>query len=304
MSDPEPIQLALKVDVDTRIGTTDGVPRLAGILSRYNIKASFYFSLGPDNSGKAVWRVFTRPGFLAKQLRTGGSGAYGIRTLLYGTLLPAPIIGKGLGSMLPDLEAEGHEVGLHAWDHVRWHDRLWRMSPREIEAEVGRGVEAFIKQTGSSPRGFAAPAWRINRPAAEALKSAGVEYMAATRGRFPYLPVFEDGASGLLEIPTTMPTADEVLGSGEVARENLDDYFLAGLGNSGLQVMTVHAEMEGRWLAEVFEKFLVGCLERGVTFLRLRDIAAKAMSAGSEIPSLSCIRKSIPGRPGDVSHQL
>jgi undecaprenyl phosphate-alpha-L-ara4FN deformylase len=52
--------IALKVDVDTYVGTRDGVPQLLAILERFGIKATFYFSLGPDNSGKAIRRIFTR----------------------------------------------------------------------------------------------------------------------------------------------------------------------------------------------------------------------------------------------------
>ena len=62
--------IALKVDVDTYVGTRDGVPHLLEILERFGIKATFYFSMGPDNSGKAIRRIFTRKGFLKKMLRT------------------------------------------------------------------------------------------------------------------------------------------------------------------------------------------------------------------------------------------
>ena len=59
--------VALKVDVDTYAGTRDGVQRLLSILDDFDIKATFYFSMGPDNSGKAIRRLFTRKGFLKKK---------------------------------------------------------------------------------------------------------------------------------------------------------------------------------------------------------------------------------------------
>ena len=52
--------LALKVDADTDRGTREGVPRLIDILSRYGAGATFLFSLGPDHTGRALKRVFTR----------------------------------------------------------------------------------------------------------------------------------------------------------------------------------------------------------------------------------------------------
>jgi hypothetical protein len=81
--------IALKIDVDTDRGTAEGVPRLAQQLERMGIRATFLFSLGPDNTGRAMKRVF-RKGFLKKVQRTSVVQHYGIKTLLYGTLLPAP----------------------------------------------------------------------------------------------------------------------------------------------------------------------------------------------------------------------
>ena len=81
--------LAVKVDVDTLKGYLEGVPRLLDIFGRRDLRVSFFFSFGPDNSGRAIRRVF-RKGFIGKMLRTNAPGTYGMATLLYGTLLPAP----------------------------------------------------------------------------------------------------------------------------------------------------------------------------------------------------------------------
>lgn len=80
--------LALKIDVDTWRGTREGVPQLVALLQRHHVGATFLFSLGPDNTGRALKRVF-RKGFLQKVSRTSVLEHYGLRTLLYGTVLPA-----------------------------------------------------------------------------------------------------------------------------------------------------------------------------------------------------------------------
>ncbi|TAK66152.1 MAG: 4-deoxy-4-formamido-L-arabinose-phosphoundecaprenol deformylase, partial [Betaproteobacteria bacterium] len=87
------MKLALKIDVDTYRGTREGVPRLIEALQRHQAGASFLFSLGPDHTGRAITRAF-RPGFMKKVSRTSVLEHYGIKTLLYGTLLPGPDIGK------------------------------------------------------------------------------------------------------------------------------------------------------------------------------------------------------------------
>jgi peptidoglycan/xylan/chitin deacetylase (PgdA/CDA1 family) len=291
------------VDVDTWLGTREGVPRLRRIFKARGIRASFFLSLGPDNSGRAIWRVFTKPGFLAKMLRTRAPGAYGLRTLFMGTLLPAPLIGKGQESQVRALFEDGHEVGLHAWDHVAWHDGLWKMKPDMVRSEVQKGLEAFRRLTGRSAGSFAAPAWRISGTAIEALSEAGLVYMSATRGRGPYRPVLNGRVFGLLELPTTLPTADEVLGRDGVTVRNLDDYFAAQLLEPGLHVLTIHAEMEGRGLAGTFERLLDTCLENQVEFVRLLDVAEAVLQDGRDIPRSEVVKTKLPGRPGLVSHQ-
>ena len=86
------MKLALKIDVDTYHGTRKGVPRLVQLLKKHDAGATFFFSLGPDHTGRAIKRAF-RPGFLSKVSRTSVVSHYGLRTLLYGTLLPGPDIG-------------------------------------------------------------------------------------------------------------------------------------------------------------------------------------------------------------------
>src|SRR6188472_4706783 len=106
------LKLALKIDVDTFRGTREGVPRLVEILQRHQAGATFLFSLGPDHTGRAIKRAL-RPGFMQKVGRTSVVEHYGIRTLLYGTLLPGPDIGRRCAQTLRRVRDAGFEVGIH-----------------------------------------------------------------------------------------------------------------------------------------------------------------------------------------------
>src|SRR5262249_18294427 len=119
-------RVALKIDCDTLEGTREGVPRLVEILGKRGIRATFYFTLGPDRSGVAIRRIFTRKGFLTKMIRSRAPSLYGWRTMLYGTVLPAPRIGARTEEVLRAAARAGHETGVHGWDHVGWHDGLDR----------------------------------------------------------------------------------------------------------------------------------------------------------------------------------
>src|SRR5688572_11877497 len=115
------MNLALKIDVDTYRGTRVGVPRLVECLKRHGAQATFFFSLGPDHTGRAIRRVF-RPGFMGKVRRTSVLSHYGLPTLLYGTALPGPDIGRRCREILRKVRDDGFEPAIHSWDHVGWQD--------------------------------------------------------------------------------------------------------------------------------------------------------------------------------------
>ena len=131
--------IALKIDVDTYRGTREGALRLADVLERLGVQATFLFSLGPDHTGRAIRRAFRR-GFLGKVKRTSVLQHYGLKTLLYGVLLPGPRIGKRAGAAMRDIGQRGFEAGVHTWDHVRWQDGVSTASLEWTRRELTTGA--------------------------------------------------------------------------------------------------------------------------------------------------------------------
>lgn len=291
--------IALKIDVDTYIGTRDGVPRLLEILGRFGIRATFYFSMGPDNSGKAIRRIFTRKGFLKKMLRTRAPSAYGIRTMLYGTLLPAPMIASSFPEILKKTEALGHEVGIHCWDHVKWHDYLpWL--PKPVTAlELGRASSLFEEIMGRRARTTAAPGWTVTAASLEIQDALKLSHCSDARGYAPFYPVMEGRRFQTLQIPTTWPTADELLGENGITAETINDHYLTLL-KPGLNVHTIHAEMEGRGLAPCFTDLLERLLALGVRFITLAEAAREFGRDANDAP---LAMGELPGRAGRVAIQ-
>lgn len=292
--------IALKVDVDTYAGTRDGVPRLLTILGSLGIHATFYFSMGPDNSGKAIRRIFTRKGFLKKMLRTKAPSTYGLRTLLYGTFLPAPRIAGSFPDVLKRTLQAGNEVGIHCWDHVHWHDHLPKMRMDEVCGEFEKSCSLFLEIFGQRAATTAAPGWTVSADSLELQDTLGLCYCSDSRGYAPFYPVFGGRRFSTLQIPTTLPTADELLGSEGITTKNINDYYLS-LIKPGLNVHTIHAEMEGGFLSDAFTDLLRRLLQGGARFCCLRDVAQSAYAAMP--PDCVLAMGEISGRAGAVAVQ-
>ncbi|GAM09757.1 putative 4-deoxy-4-formamido-L-arabinose-phosphoundecaprenol deformylase ArnD [Geobacter sp. OR-1] len=263
--------IAFKVDVDTYSGTRDGVPHLVEILGRFGIRATFYFSMGPDNSGKAIRRIFRR-GFLRKMMRTGAPSAYGLRTMLYGTILPPPYIAERLPDTLRSVEQAGHEVGIHCWDHVKWHDYLPWLPKQTALMELGRASAAFEEVFGHRTRTTAAPGWTVTPDSLEIQDAMGLAYCSDSRGTRPFYPVMEGRRFNTLQIPSTWPTLDEILGESGITTDNINDHYLS-LVRPGLNVHTIHAELEGNAYSATFTALLERLSEMGVRFATLGEAA-------------------------------
>jgi peptidoglycan/xylan/chitin deacetylase (PgdA/CDA1 family) len=292
------MQLAIRVDVDTRAGLREGVPRLLDLFKRRSLRASFFVSFGPDNSGRALRRIW-RPGFLLKMWRTNPLRVYGLRTLLSGTLLPALPVGEGAPDILESIMAQGHELGIHGYDHVLWQDRVERMDEKEIEGELCRAKAAYERLLGACPLSSAAPGWRCTPASLAVQDRLGFLYASDVRGTSPFFPVHNGRRLETLQIPTTLPTLDELLGRKKAILDLLFDSL-----REGLNVHTIHAEVEGGAHLAFFECFLREVERRGVQVLRLRDLAERILRNGVvTLPRVSVRRDTIPGRSGWVACQ-
>ncbi|HIJ86706.1 MAG TPA: 4-deoxy-4-formamido-L-arabinose-phosphoundecaprenol deformylase [Desulfuromonadales bacterium] len=293
-----PPAVALKVDVDTFVGTRDGIPNLLRILLQFGIRATFYFSLGPDNSGKAIRRIFHR-GFLSKMLRTRAPSMYGVRTLLYGTLLPAPMIGEGLPDVMRSVQLAGHEVGIHCWDHVRWHDYLSRFPKQTTFRELDQARTSFEEIFGQRARSTAAPGWTVSADSLEIQDRMELSHCSDARGTGPFFPAMAGRRFSTLQIPTTWPTMDELLGENGITLDTINDHYLQLL-QPGLNVHTIHAELEGNALSSTFIELLQRLAERNVRYLTLAEVADEF---GAHAPSCELGMKYIAGRAMPVAIQ-
>ena len=323
------VLFALKVDVDTFRGMREGLPRMLELFRERGIRASIFVSMGPDHSGRAIRRVFTKPGFLTKMLRTKAVSLYGPRTILYGTLLPGPRIAAGNVDLFRRIETEGHESGVHGWDHVRWQDGLPKFSEATIEREFTRAFETFEKITGHRPRATAAPGWIVTERSLAVQDRLGLDYVSDVRGAFPFLPRMAGRTFKTPQIATTLPTLEELIGSveeGEINARLVEEARRQTLARPGAPVVhTVHTEVEGLSRAGLFADLLDRLLAEGARFEPLIDVASRFVAPGRspeggigvagrsnpaapevDIPLAVCeVRNgTLPGRSGTLACQV
>jgi len=256
------MDLGLRIDVDTLRGTREGVPRLLQTLEKHRLKASFFFSVGPDNMGRHLWRLL-RPAFLLKMLRTNAASLYGWEILLRGTFWPGPDIGPLCRSQISRAAAAGHEIGLHAWDHQRWQARVNRLSETELWQELERGQKRLQQIIGRAPDCAAAPGWRMTTEALELRQRHPNRYSSDCRGEAIFRPRLRSGKPGQVQIPTTLPTYDEVVGPG-AGPEDYYTMILRRISSDRLNVLTIHAEVEGMIAADLFDDFLSRAAKAGI----------------------------------------
>jgi peptidoglycan/xylan/chitin deacetylase (PgdA/CDA1 family) len=296
------VNLALKVDADTYRGTRDGVPRLIDALRKHNAGATFLFSLGPDHTGRAIKRVFRR-GFVGKVRRTSVVSHYGLATLMYGTLLPGPDIGRRCAEVMRATRDGGFEVGIHTYDHVKWQDGVVEADAAWTRREMERACERFREIFGAEPRVHGAAGWQMNRYAYRLTQQLGFGFCSDTRGTHPFVPVCQAEIVACPQLPTTLPTLDELIGTDGLDASNVAERVLALTREAPAtgHVYTLHAELEGLRLLPVFEQLLRGWQEMGLTLTSLGDYFDALPD--KNLPRHEVTAGEVPGRAGRLALQ-
>ncbi|MEF8754531.1 MAG: polysaccharide deacetylase family protein [Accumulibacter sp.] len=277
-------RIALKIDVDSYRGTLHGVPALIDLLQRHRAAASFFFSFGPDHGGRESRRL--SPARYHDRL-----------TRLYGLLLPAPRIGVRCVDGMLQARAAGFEVAVHAWDRVGWETRSPSAANAWIEAEMTLACRRFTDIFGEQPHACAAPGWRTNRHALRLTQRLGLGYASDCRGTSPFIPVIDGEIVLCPQLPTTLPTIDELLATGSTSVEQAIERLVEEPSRiAGDHVFTLRAELEGMCFLPAFARLLGEWQARGHASSTLRELIGSRNIV--TLPRHEVAFASIPGRIG------
>jgi undecaprenyl phosphate-alpha-L-ara4FN deformylase len=258
------MKIGLRIEVATLRGTRHAVPRLAAILKEHGARATFLLNLGPDRTGRA----------LGSLPRVSRLRCYGLRALLSGTLLPAADVGLRCGDALRALPKEGHEAGILAFDRADWVNHIATADENWTASAMQRARERYEEIFAVPALTHGAPGWRMNRYAYRYSQRLGFRHCSDTRGSGPFIPVIRGEVVACPQLPTTLPTLDELVASGLGTDGAVQRLLAASREPAPVgHVLTLRAEVEGTVYAAALQALLAGWRALGIEAVPLRDYA-------------------------------
>jgi peptidoglycan/xylan/chitin deacetylase (PgdA/CDA1 family) len=194
---------------------------------------------------------------------------------------------------------QGFEVGVHAYDHVKWQDGVARASLEWTRRQMRLAADTFEDVFGLAPTIHGAAGWQVNEHVPQLERELGFRVASDTRGTHAFLP----NGGGILQLPTTLPTLDELVGrNGATARDAVEQLLrLTSVLIAKEHVFTLHAELEGNAYFSEFEHLLTGWRRQGYRFVSL-GTAAEAQNLAT-LPRCPIAIGSVAGRSGNLAMQ-
>ena len=301
---PDPLrmdcELVVKVDVYTPEDYFEGLPCMLDILRERGVKASIFFSMGLAGGEKQSNAVSPK-NFFSKILPGSLLEAMGLMKSGREPLSKEPLLVESSPDILKRALSEGHDCGIHPWNCGKWKSGLEKMSQEEIRSALSKALEYYMRISGSSPSGFAAPDWRLSADALAVQDDFGFEYCSDTRGFAPFVPRVSGSVFRTLQIPSTLPRLGEHPHFETADAEALNDKYL-DLLEPGLNVYSASAELEGRAMRGFFVRFLDCCVEGEIKFATLRDVASRYCEQKLP-PVCDIVPSEYPGYSGRIAVQ-
>ena len=173
----------------------------------------------------------------------------------------------------------------------------------EVRAEFELARAEFRRVFGAEARTAGAAGWQSNALSREAYDAADLLYGSDTRGAAPFFPRIDGRVFRTLEIPSTLPTLDELMGRPEYPDDAIVDHLMSLLRDDRLNVFTLHAEIEGMGRRELFRELLAAGKRQRVKYVRLDDCARELLANRDAIPVCDQTYAAIDGRSGAVATQ-
>ena len=177
------------------------------------------------------------------------------------------------------------------------------MDLASVRGEFESARREFVRIFGEEALAAGAAGWQSNALSRAVYDEAGLLYSSDTRGTHPFFPRIGAVVFRTLEIPSTLPTLDELMGRPGFPDSAIAGHLVSLLRTDRLNVFTLHAEIEGMGRRGIFRELMAACRNSGVEFVRLEDEARRILSDRAAIPVCDQVMAKIDGRSGLVATQ-
>lgn len=164
-------RLALRIEVPGYRARA-ALPVLTKLLQAHGAGASFVFALGPDWLGRSLARH--------------------------------------CAGTLKQVRDAGFDLGTFGWQPGRWAKQVGHADAPWTETQFRLTTEHFAGIFETAPTLHAAPGWHSNPHALRLTQRYAYACASDTRGRHPFIPVWNGEIVRCPQIPTTLPTLDEL----------------------------------------------------------------------------------------------
>ena len=161
-------------------------------------------------------------------------------------------------------------------------------------------------------RTHGAAGWQMSKHALRLTQEMGFDYCSDGRAlpeeATPHFPVVNAEIIDCPQIPSTLPTLDEMIGLDGCAESNVHEHLLkltettphviAAQTPMDAHVFTLHAELEGMRLLPVFEKLLAGWKAQGYELVATESIYQNLDRL--HLPYFSASYGTVAGRSGNL----
>lgn len=257
---PKPV-VALRIEVPG-YAARNALPPLVDRLRAHGAGASFLFALGPDWLGRSLAR-------------------HCIGTLRH-------------------VRDACFDLGIYGWQPGPWTRQAERMDARRTAALLKQATEAFARVFELPATVHAAPGWRSNPHALRLTQRLGFACASDTRGRHPFIPVWNGEIVRCPQIPVTLPTLDELAGP---PRQDWAARVAAVLALSAAppaqgHVFSLSATAVSDKTAQVVDHLLAGWREQGYEVISVQALASRLVM--DTLPRHEIVLGTVPGQHREV----
>lgn len=203
-------------------------------------------------------------------------------------------------SALDEVRAAGFELGILGWQPTQWLKRAAAAPAAWVSEQFAHARTAFEKAFGSAPQLTAAPGWQGNPHALRLTQRLGFARASDTRGRHPFIPVWNGEIVRCPQIPVTLPTFDELTAASDKDMGGAVDALLALTAQPPRcgHVFNLTASRAIGKAPQHFERLLAGWRAQGYRIVSL-DIFATGLVI-EQLPRHEIVIGTVPGHPRPV----